>query len=235
MDDVPPAVSQNLNLDMMRMKDQLFQVQRAIPKGGKGFCLRALIGALDFGRIIGGTHPSAAASGSRLQQNRISDLTGDLRSLLPVLQNSVRTWNNGYSVFFHQRAGRLLVSHHPDHLRGRPDKQNSMFLTETGKIRILRKESITGVNRLALKGQGCLNNSLLIQIAFCSRGRTDADPFCGKLRRERVHVLGGTGQNRLYSHLLAAAENPHGNLSSVCNQNPLKHPFRTPQWSSAQH
>ena len=163
---MPPAVSQNLNLDMMRMKDQLFQVQRTVPKGGERLCLRALIGALDFGRIIGGAHPSAAASGSRLQQNRISDLTGDLRSLLPVLQNSVRTRNNGYSVFFHQPTRRLLVPHHPDHFRRRPDKQNSMFLTETGKIRILRKESITGMNRLALKGHGCLNDSLLIQIAF---------------------------------------------------------------------
>ena len=73
VDDVAVGVGEHLDLDVVGVRDELFEQQAAVAEGGLGFAAGALDG---FGQFLRGedfAHAAAAAAAARLQHHGVAD------------------------------------------------------------------------------------------------------------------------------------------------------------------
>ena len=89
MDDLSVLVGQDLELDVVRILDQLFEIKRAIVKGFFRLHVRG-VEALDEADVVMRLpHAASAAARDRLDHDRITDLLGDLQRLLVAFDDAV--------------------------------------------------------------------------------------------------------------------------------------------------
>ena len=89
LNNIALCITQNLHLNVMRMQNEFFKIQRSVSEGSSCFRLRTFKGVPDFRLVKGGPHSSSSASCRSLDKHRIPDFLRDLRRFLPVFQNPV--------------------------------------------------------------------------------------------------------------------------------------------------
>ncbi len=77
MDRMPPLICQNLELDVPRLLQVLFQIQAAVSKGSLGLRAGDTKRFFKIGQVLGYAHPAPAAARRCLDDHRIPDLSGD--------------------------------------------------------------------------------------------------------------------------------------------------------------
>lgn len=134
MDHIAMAVGQDLKLNVLRVENQLLQIELSVSEAGQSFRTSLLELSL---QVLGAVHPAhttAAAAGAGLDQHRVADFFGDLLGLLGGLHRSVRAGDHRDVVLLHQLSGRRLIAHHADHIPGGTDKGQTHLGTAVRKI-----------------------------------------------------------------------------------------------------
>lgn len=100
MDQVAFIVAQNLEFDVMRIFDELFDVNRRIAKRFLGLAASGMV-TLDKGDIVmRHPHPASAAARDGFDDNRITDTFGDLERFLFVFDEAIGAWRDRNARFF---------------------------------------------------------------------------------------------------------------------------------------
>src|SRR3954454_13395799 len=109
--DVAMMICDHLELDMPRCRDEFLDIDVAVRERSRCFGLRLNETRFEFGFAVDDAHATTTASGSGFHDHGITDLAGDLESLLRSSDHALRSrkdWNAG---FLHQRASPLLKAH----------------------------------------------------------------------------------------------------------------------------
>ena len=217
------SVAKDLHFDMARRVDEFFDQHGVIAERALGLIARACQRCCKSRRIFDQPHPLAAAARDRLDKNRIADLFGRVSQHRVALIGAVIARHNGHACRLHQSLRRVLQPHRADRLGRGSDKHQSGLLNGVHKIRVLRQEPITRMDRLCPRRQRCLNNRIAAQIAF-SRGRAaqgHRQIARRHMKRAGIHIR--MHRDRLYAHIAAGPRDAARDLAPVCNQNTPKH------------
>src|SRR5947208_2673401 len=98
MNDISASVSQNLELDVMRILDEFLDVNPRIPKSFFGLRARGVIPLDQRDIVMSHPHPPPTATRDRFDHDRIPDLFRSGQSFLFVFDVSIRTrrsWHPG--------------------------------------------------------------------------------------------------------------------------------------------
>ena len=104
----PGTIAKDLYLDMARLGHKLFHQHIGIAKGSLRLRPCTIERRLKTVRLFDKAHTLAAATGDRLDQYRIADLTRLCRQQIIVLIVTMISWHHRHPRFDHQRLGRIL-------------------------------------------------------------------------------------------------------------------------------
>ena len=132
-----PSVAEHLNLDVARLRQVLFQIDRIVAEGGLRFRAggRERDGQL-FSRASD-LHAAPAAAGSRLDKDREAHVLGDAHRVLLVFHGSVRARYARNAEAAGRVLGLDLVAHDADVLGRRPDERDLVLFEDLGEARVL--------------------------------------------------------------------------------------------------
>src|SRR5262249_40365012 len=116
------AISKDLDLDMVRLQDQLLDVHGPIAKGAECLTGRAFKGRINLALLVNPAHSLSATARSCLQKNGIADFARDLRSFCTAFDHSGAPGHAWYLQAIHGLPSLDLIAHLA-HAVGRwPDK-----------------------------------------------------------------------------------------------------------------
>ena len=148
MDDVIVMIGEDLKLDMARPLDETLDVQRPVAEGRHRFTSRLRDRREQHILVAGRLHPDTAATLGRLQQYRKADTaSGGCNRLVRLIRG--RLAGNDRHTGLGGKAPRGDLRSHPlDGVRRRSDERQSRFFARRGEARVLRKETVAGMNGL---------------------------------------------------------------------------------------
>jgi len=185
--------------------------------------LRRLEGILHLGGATHEPHSPAASSGARLDHHRVADLVRECDRLAQGADRPLTAGNDGYTRRGHRVARDGLMSHLLDRLGRRPDERNIARPAHLGELRVLRQESVSGVDRLGPRDLRGAYDVRGRQVARFRRGRSDADSLIGQLGMQACRVGLGVDRDGGDSHLLARADDTQCDFSSIGDEDLSKH------------
>lgn len=100
----------------------------------------------------------------------------------------------------------------------RADEHQPVSLAKPGKMRVFRKEAVAGMNRLRAGKLGSGDDAVLVQIALLGWCRADTIAFVRHRHVQRALVRLGVYRDGRDAHLLAGADDAHGDLPAVGNE-----------------
>ena len=214
---VAVIVGEHLHLHVARAQHELFQIHPVVAEGGAGLGAGGLVLGREIGRVVHLAHALAAAAGRGLDEHRVAHLLGEGRSLFHRIQAAIGAGHRGHAAHLHGLAGRRLVAHAVDALRGGADEHQIVVGAGAGELRVLGQKAVARMNRL---GAGVLrrgDDGGHDQIALVRLGRADADGLVGVAHRIGVGVLRGVHGHRLHAQLAGGAHDAERHLAAVGN------------------
>ena len=223
MNRVPMHVRENLEFDVMRIDDELLDVNRAVSKSL--FRLRAcgVEGRAETGFVMRGAHATTATARDRFDHERITNPARDLQCLLLRLDNSVTARRHGNSGFAGMGARGILVAHRMHRAGRRPDELDLAALAHFGEVRVLGEKTVAGMDRIDVAYFRGAHDAIDLQVTFGTGRCADANRFIGQLDVERIDIRFRINSERPDSQLLASADDAQGNLAPIRDENFLKH------------
>ena len=222
MIDVAVLIRQNLHLDVLGLHQILLHEDIAAAEGLLRLAVDQLIGGADLLRAVAAAHATTAAAGRRLQNHREAEGHRLLHSVLCVPQRLRAAGDDGNAAGDSDLLGAELVAHLPQHLGGWPDEQDTVFLTGSGKVGILRQEAVAGMDGGNTTALGQSDDAGNIQIR---PQRGFFLPHQIRLVRlgteQRIGVLIGVDGHRVDAQIVAGTENADGNFATVGHQHLL--------------
>ncbi len=143
---VAMAVGKDLNFDMARFDNQLFNQAMVIAKAAGGFAFAADQGILEVGCLFNGAHALAATTGRCLDQNRITDFVGLGSQKIGVLIFAVIAGDKRHTGLVHDFLGFGFGAHCTDRTCRWSDKDATGCFKRVGKTGIFRQEPIARMN-----------------------------------------------------------------------------------------
>ena len=172
---------------------------------------------------VSNLHATAAAAGSRLDQNRIADVGGDSFCLGKVGNGTVRAGHKRQAKGLRRVLGLDLITHQPHMLGARADKGDLMLFEDLGKAGILREKAIArmhGVGASDLASRDDLRN---VEIAVLGGRSADAYAFVGETHMHGVGVSGRVDCDGGDAELLTCTFDAKCDLSPVGDQDLVEH------------
>ena len=208
------GVAEHLDLDVAGGDECLLEVERPVAEGGVGLGTRGGERTLELVLGEDRTHPLAATSGGRLEQDREPELVGD-RPDLGQVDRPVGAGDERHSrraqLFFRTH----LVPHPLHHVRGWPDEDDPRLLARADEGGVLGEKAVAGMQRLAAGRLGCRDDARDAQVALGGRGRADADRVISELEMVGVPIGRRVDGDRLDAKLVQGTDDPDGDLAPV--------------------
>jgi hypothetical protein len=132
-------------------------------------------------------HAAPAATGSGLHHHRISN---SLRYLGRVggRADPLRARKRRHTRFAREHARCDLVAHLANVVRRRPDKDQPFGRAGIGELRLLRKEAVARMHRIASRRQGGCDDGTVVEIAVSRPRRSNADGAVCKSGGQRIAI-----------------------------------------------
>ena len=186
-DDLALAVTEDLNLDVAGMLDELLDEHAArgevVLRKHADFVER--IGELL--RAVAALHADSAAARGALEHHRVADSLSCGERLFGALEKS-GSRRERHSGLPRDLAG-LVLEAERDHLLFRRSEEHNALLRAAGaEVRVLREEAVAGVDRL---GAGLFNNLedfVLVEVGIRDCARSERVRLIGVLHMEAVTV-----------------------------------------------
>src|SRR5882762_7946956 len=224
MDHVLVPVGEHLPLDVSRVLEVLFQIDRCVAESRPGLGPRDADRALESGFSVNDTHAAPAAPARGLHDHRITDFPGDLERLLGGIgQRTVRAGNARHPGLAHDLLCVHFVAHQPDGLRLGADENEAALVHAFGKIGVFGQKPVARVNRFGVGHLRRADDGGYVEIARAGCRRSDAHRFVGELHVLRLAIGLGMHYHGLDAHVAARALNAQGDLSAVSDQDFLEH------------
>ena len=135
------TVAKHLHFDMARIVEKFFKIDGIVAEGRLGLAARHAERRGEFVSRTRDFHAAAAASGRRLDDDRIADLLGDPQRFVGV-NRPVRARHAGNTEFLCGALGLDLVAHQPDVLSARANEFDLVLGENFGESRIFGKKAI---------------------------------------------------------------------------------------------
>src|SRR3989338_6913003 len=136
-------IAQNLDLNMPRLLDIFLDINIGIAEIRLSLSLGSHQPRSQTDVIVANPHTFTAASGSSLDDNRITYALGNFYRLILILYGGQTPGHYRDSAFTHGLAGLHFITHKTDIFRGRPDKGYPAGFADFGKMGILGQEAVT--------------------------------------------------------------------------------------------
>ena len=179
-------VRQDLDLDVTRILQILFHVDRRIAKCGTCLGLGHLY-CIDKGRLgVHHPHTSAAAAARRLDDDGVANAFGrspnDDRI---VRQLALGARYTGHTRFDHGLFGRNFVAHDANGFRRGANELKAAFFNALGKVCVFTQESVARVNGFSIGHFGSRNDGRHVEVAEVGGCGANANSLFSQL-----HVFG---------------------------------------------
>ena len=211
-------VGQHLEFDVARILQKLLHIHHRIVECRLcfGFGHGNRVQQRGFG--MHHAHPASAAAAGSLDNDRITNAARDLDDFGgSVGQCAFHARHAGYTGFFHRDLGAYLVAHQPDGFGARADEHEAAFFDALGKIGVLGKETIAGVDGLRVGDFRRTDDGGYIQVALRRRRRADANRLVGQLHILGIGIRFGMHHDGLNAHFAAGALDAQGYFTAVGN------------------
>ena len=225
MDEVAVLIAQELDFDVAGATKILFQENVGDPECLPGFAARLLQGIIELTWGLGNTHPPAAAAQGRLDDHRVTELTGQNTGFGVALHRGVTARKHGSAGALRDPPRRHLVAQLFQHSHARSNEDQPRFPASTSEPRVLRQKPVAGMDRInfMLDSQG--HDAGNVQVSPDRLTRL-ADAI-GLVRFEPVQgeaILLRVNRHRADAQLVRRAENTNGDLAAVGGQQFAKGP-----------
>ena len=173
MNDVAVLIGHDLKLNVMRVNDQLLDVNRGVPESLLRFRSRA-VKALheDWRSLCAARIPRPPPPETALIMTRITDLFRDVDRLGFRLDDPVAARRNGDTGFAGRRPRGILVAHRAHRRRRRTDELDFAALADLGEMRVLGQKSVARMDRIDIADFGRAHDAIDFQIAIRARRRS---------------------------------------------------------------
>ena len=226
-------VGHDLNLDVARVLQVLFHVDRRVAERGTGFGLGGLhrMNQRRFG--VHHAHAAPAAAARRLDDHRVADGLGRALDDDRVIgQSAFRAGHARHAGLDHGLLGRDLVAHDADRLGTRSDEFEAAFLDPLGKVGVFAQETVTGVDGFGVGHLGGGNDGRHVEVALRRRSGADTDRLVGQFDVFGLAVSLGIHHHGLDAEFTAGALDTQGNFAPVGNQDLFEHGAGVTRWST---
>ena len=219
MIDVAVLVRQDLHLDVLGLHQILLHENIAAAEGLLRLAVDQLIGGADLLRTVAAAHATTATAGRSLQNHRKAEGHRLLHGVLRIPQRLRAAGDDGNTTGDSDLLGAKLIAHLPQHLGGWPDEQDTVFLTGSGKVCVLRQEAVSGMDGGNTTALGQSDDAGNIQIR---PQRGFLLPHQIRLIRlgaeERELVLLGIDGYCAHTGVKTGTEDADRDLTAVCHQ-----------------
>ncbi|KAG1458290.1 hypothetical protein G6F57_014719 [Rhizopus arrhizus] len=165
---------------MARVLEELLHIDFRVVERGARFRTRHGDSVQQRGLGVHHAHAAATAAASRLDDDRIADLTGDLGVGDDVFaQRTARTRHAGHAGRLHRADGFDLVTHHADGVGLGADEDEAGLLHALGEVGVLRQEAVARVDGLGVGDFSGGDQRRDVEVALRRRRRADADRLVG--------------------------------------------------------
>ena len=113
----------------------------------------------------------------------------------------------------------------------RPDEVHVVLAENFGKARILREKAVAGMHGVGAGDLAGGKQRRNIEVAVLGRRRPDADAFVGEPHMHGVFVRGRMHRDGGNAKLLAGAQHPQRDLSTIGDQDFVEHARRAATYS----
>ena len=213
--DAPMAVAEDLYLHMARPLQVPLQQHSVVAEGGRGLAP----GAGQFGGEIlrpqDGAHALAAAARAGLDQHGEADPRGLGRQQRVVLIRAVVAGHGGHAGGDHQALALRLAAHGANGGRRRADEGHARIGAGLGEIRVLRQETVAGVNGLGAGSARDVEDGIAAQVGLRRGGGTDGVGFVRLAHMQGRGVSLGEDGDAAQAQAPGCADNAHGDLAAV--------------------
>ena len=223
VNNVAAIVAQDLELDVMRIFDEFFDVNTGVAERLFRFAAGGMV-ALDQGDVVmSATHPATAAAGNGFNHYRIADLFGRRDSFLFIFHHSFRSGGRGNPGLLGQSAADSFVLQGGHGPGVRADEPDVAVLTHIREVGVLRQEPVAAVDGIDIGDFRGADDAVDAQVTIVAGRFADAN---GLVRQLHVHGIGvrfGIDGHRPDVQFFAGADDANGDFASIRYQNFLKH------------
>ncbi len=212
------TIGKDLNFDMARLDDQLFNQAMIVAKAAGGFSFATDKGILEIGGFFNRAHAFAAATRRCLDQNRISDLVCFCGQKIRVLIFGVITGNQRNTRLAHDFLGFGFRSHRADRTCRWANKDTARFFKGICKPCIFRQETITRVNRICPRLCNDIKQTINAQIAVFRGWTAYVIGLVGPSDMQGIGIRVGINRDGLDAHAACGFNHAAGNFTTVGDQ-----------------
>ena len=208
---------------MAGVREVLLEVDLVVAEGVGGLGLCGDEHLLELFCALCHAHALAAAAGRCLDQHGVAHLCGEAGGFFGRGDRAVRAGDGGHAEAGHGGLGVGLVSQLLDGLGRGADEGDVVVCAGAGELGAFREEAVAGVDGLRAGDLGCADDVGDHQIGLGGRRRADADGLVRELDGQGVAVCLGVDHDGLDAQLVGRADDAHGHLAAVCNEDLVEH------------
>ncbi len=227
MHDVAMRIAEDLNFNVARPVDVLFEIKARVAKRVERFRSGIAPRANHLRIRRDHAHAFPASARHRLEQDRISKLASYSCCVAQIFDWILGPGNHGHSSPGGKLAGGGFRSQALHRFGRWPDERDVVCGASPREFRILGEESIPGMQRVASGAARGLHHLVDAQIAFARGSGAYPVRFIGEANMQRGAVRvakNGGGGN---AHLAASSRDPHGDFPAIGDENFAEHFFQT--------
>ncbi len=230
-DNMAVRIAENLNFDMPRVLDKLFEENAVIAESVLRFRPASRVSLACLLVVPGHAETLAPAARRGLEHDRVADFVCEAHGLFRCF----RQWplivaRNGVDV---RLAGQSFtgnfVSHGGNGVRRRSNEDEPFLLQSGGEFLYFReRKPYPGCNASGSGQTAGVNHAVHRQVRFARRRRSNAHCLIGQGDMASILVGLGIDRDRLDAHAASRLQDAAGDLTAVGNQDFLEHEQSNP-------
>src|SRR4029077_5956466 len=130
MDNVTMTIGNNLKFHMMRIDDELLEIDLVVSESFLGFMTGAVKSGPQGWFIVRHAHSASAPASGRFDHYRVTDFLCDFDRVVLCLDNSIASRCHGHAGFSRGAPRCILIAHRLHRLRRRPDELDIAAFTD---------------------------------------------------------------------------------------------------------
>ncbi len=223
MNDVATHVTEDLELDVMRGFDELFDVNAGVTESLFGFTARCVITLYQRNIVVRHAHTTTATASDGFNHHRVANAFRNSERFLLVLDGPVGTGRRWHTGTFGKCAAGRFVLERIHRARTRPDETDIATFANVREVRVLRKKTVTGMDRINIGDFRRADDTVDAEVTFVAWRFADADGFVRHLDMDGINVSLRINRNGPDIQFLAGANDAHCDFASVGNQDFFEH------------
>ena len=221
--DVAVLIADDLHLDMARPREVALDVHLVATEEALRLALRTRHRVGHLGGRLDDLHPAATTAEGGLDRDRPAAGLAERHDLFRTRRELGRAGNDRRATTLGGEPARDLVAHLGDRRRRRADERHAHVGDRAGEVGVLGEEAVAGVDAVGAT------------VADRAEDRVGVEVTLGRgLPAERVRLVGepdvqcvpielGVDRDGLDTELASGADDAHGDLATVGDQDLLQH------------